>query len=237
MAFDKFVSISTVQTMHIWVNRRDVDSSCFNYPNSNKTVCVCVCVTRRSRANVVAIIKIAVVSLQTLSISQIRVVVVNKHTISMILQFYLSTGCIFIWCGVLSPLLLSYEVLIDDAPLINAVHFIVYHFCCHSRVFSPLVYYIKMLFCIRFSPPFFFTGFLSILSIFSIKKKRRRKQIRWMNCMDENVLIFTTTSTATLYSNILLSYFIFRDSCHNRMYAHISVAVTALSVYCGQYLN
>lgn len=45
MAFDKFVSISTVQTMHIWVNRRDVDSSCFNYPNSNKTVCVCVCVS------------------------------------------------------------------------------------------------------------------------------------------------------------------------------------------------
>lgn len=101
MAFDKFVSISTVQTMHIWVNRRDVDSSCFNYPNSNKTVCVCVCVTRRSRANVVAIIKIAVVSLQTLSISQIRVVVVNKHTISIILQFYLSTGWVhfhLMWC-------------------------------------------------------------------------------------------------------------------------------------------
>lgn len=171
--------------------------------------CVCVCVTRRSRANVVAIIKIAVVSLQTLSISQIRVVVVNKHTISIILQFYLSTGCIFIWCGVLSPLLLSYEVLIDDAPLINAVHFIVYHFCCHSRVFSPLVYYIKMLFCILFSPPFFFHWF-SFYSFHFLNKKKTKKKTNQMNelygwkCVD----IYDDIDSDSLFKYfIILFYF------------------------------
>lgn len=191
--------------------------------------CVCVCVTRRSRANVVAIIKIAVVSLQTLSISQIRVVVVNKHTISIILQFYLSTGCIFIWCGVLSPLLLSYEVLIDDAPLINAVHFIVYHFCCHSRVFSPLVYYIKMLFCILFSPPFFFHWF-SFYSFHFLNKKNEEE-----NKSDEWIVWMKMCWYLRRHRQRLFIQIFYYP--HSRMYAHISVAVTALSVYCGQYLN
>lgn len=148
------------------------------------------------------------------------------------------------WC-VKSIIIIIDEVLIDDAIRWMLFTF-VYHFCCHCRcrIFSPLVDYVWMLFCIPFVCFYFVFVVVSFILFFSIfynermkilkniwgKKNRNNDRIVWKEnkfCWRSHLLYIQI-----FYYPILFLW----DSCHARMYAQISLWQSQVSAI-GQYLS